>query len=106
MNIEFTTEERPWGYIFTHKNNTETIYLIDDLSFLRQRVKSHGMVDQYKKCSSVEEAIEEFIEIDLSHETIHNVLNKNESFETSKLFDNIDKNGEIINFSEFEAKDE
>lgn len=95
MNIKFASDKKPWGYIFTKKNDKKTIYLIEDLSFLREHIKIHGLASYLSSFPSLDISIEANIESDISHETTHNVLNRIEGFKTSLAFDKIDKKREI-----------
>ena len=96
MDLKFMAVEEPEGHIFTRTDDTETIYLVEDLTFHRKQIERDGLASHICHLfSSLDEVMEARIEADLSHETIHNVLNKYEGYEATCSFDNIDGRGEI-----------
>jgi len=74
------------------------IYLVEDLTLAKKLFEEGKLKDVFGKYNSLEEYIEDYIEVDLSHEVIHIVLDRLEGLWVCMAFDNLDRENGITDF--------
>lgn len=97
MNLLFGMTVPPDTYIFSRFPDGD-IYLVEDLTLARKLFNEIGLSPHLGNYSSLEEYIENCIELDLTHEVIHVILFHLEGFATTDAFDKADYKNEITGF--------